>query len=569
MTFLRMNLRTLLVHKTRIAFIAILILFFVVRLPGVTTPFHQDEFKNVVAAETIQSAGSFFAHPPLMQVWFVMGHSLTGGDFFRIWPLLFSLISFIVLYKVVKKRAGENAALASILLFTVSFYSVWGSLMADVDGSVFATLFILAVYASDRWYDSSGKSRYVWIITISSICALGFLLKLSFVLPASAVFTEMLFRGPREGFLKRLREGILAGVGFLALSGIGFFLFKTFYPAFDTALMFSHASSYGGESRNWAQIMFQGLKAVFYTSPLLIVPAFFLHKRDIRDGLIFIIYLVFGFIFYFILFDFSQAALDKYLMFVIIPLSALSGMAIARIFEGEVTEELRRRLWICVLAGTTSLGLVSLTLLDQNVVSLYPKTLWFGRVIHGAWDVLTPFNGGSGPLGFYVSFCFLAVSYIVTGICVVGRFFKPEIRRLTLSAILIMGLSYNIVFIQEFTYGMVNGSVTQVTREAVSYIHYAQQIDRVTTFNDTGAYDLVSIGKYEGRFYAAPQFEEGHKKKFAESSPYFMVVEFPLLYDGFYKTFFRGCDVVFETRSGVIPAYVYECTRAQKALKKL
>jgi hypothetical protein len=545
-------------HKRALAAAGVL-LFIGLRLPGVGLPYHQDEFKNVVAAESFRSAGEFFAHPPLMHVWFVTGHAIFGGDHFRFWPLLWSVAMLLLLFNVVRGRAGEKAAWIACGLFTVSFYSIWGSLMADVDGSILAFLFVAALWAYDRF---RATMRFGWLGALVAICAAGFLVKLSFILVVCAIGVDMLFDGPCERFSRRLIGALSCGAAFAALSAAGLAFFAWADPYFSVHFMLSHAGAAGGVGsggRNWGQVAFQGLKAVFYLSPLLFALLALLRRADISKLRPMAIYLSFGFVFYFILFDFSQAALDKYLMFAIVPLSALCAAALARFGESGEGAAGRRAVTVSIIVA---IALSALNLLPRLAVPLYPKSEWFGRVIHLHWNVLTPFNGGSGPIGFYISFMFIGLSFIAALAAGISGRFAPRLRAGLLAFIVVSGVSYNLVFSEELFWGGINGSVRQATEQALSFIARSPDVSQVLTFNDTGAYELSKMGKYAGRFYATPQFEEGHNKRFLEFSAAggrYLVVEFPLLYDGFYKEYFAKCRALFETKSGDVPAHVYSC----------
>jgi len=129
-----------------------------------------------------------------------------------------------------------------------------------------------------------------------------------------------------------------------------------------------------------------------------------------------------------------------------------------------------------------------------------------------------------------------------------------------LISVLLIGLIYNGVFIEELVYGRINGSAPEVLHEALSFIADNKEIKQVITYNDIGAFELTALNKYGGRFYAAPQFEQSHIERFAAFSGEYLVVNIPLLYQaGFYGKFFSSCQTIFETRSDRIEAKVYHC----------
>jgi hypothetical protein len=66
------------------------------------------------------------------------------------------------------------------------------------------------------------------------------------------------------------------------------------------------------------------------------------------------------------------------------------------------------------------------------------------------------------------------------------------------------------------------------------------------------------MGKYAGRFYAAPQYEDVHQKLFAAHTGQYLVVDIPRWSsESFYGKFFSSCTSVFTSSSGAITASVY------------
>ncbi len=532
-------------------FIGLLILFLLLRLPGITLPYHQDEWKNVSAARSAESAGAFFTHPPVMSLLFVAGHSVFGEDYFRFLPLLFSLASALLLFIIVKKRANEIVALWALFLFTVNFYNIFGSLQPDVDGAILPFLFLLAVYAYDR----------KWVFLLIMTLLAGLLIKLSFILVVGVLVADYIWNHWRELTTKKV---VLGGAGLLVFGLVYIsllYVIQALYSAFSIKGMLGHAGQYSdGTGRNYIQIIVQGVKALYYLSPLLLIPILFLTKEIFRKTRIFFIYLIFGFIFYFILFDFSRGALDKYLMFMIVPLCIISGSIIAKILEtSDRLPKMSKKIFILV-GVALSLTLFDLNFIPQQVLALYPKTEWFSSVLRGHWNILTPFTGGSGPTGFYISFLFIATSFLTSIILGITCLFKKNWRPNLIIVILIIGLAYNLVFAEELLFGKINGNVAQVINRTTDYIQKTITIKKVLTYNDIGAQELSKIGKYAGRFYATPDFEAGHQKKFADFTGQYVVVDIPHLYEnGFYGQFFSNCRVEYETRSSRITGRVYNC----------
>src|SRR3989344_7634969 len=138
-----------------LAFFALLSIFIVVRLPGFGLPFHQDEWKIAEVVRSQIVGGVMSAHPPLYELIFRWSGYLVDADYVRIVPLTFAVISAILLYLVVRRRAGVQAAYVGVALYTVCAYGVYASVMVDVDGAILPTLFLAAVYAYDRFRDAA------------------------------------------------------------------------------------------------------------------------------------------------------------------------------------------------------------------------------------------------------------------------------------------------------------------------------------------------------------------------------------------------------------------------------
>lgn len=539
---------------------AILVLFIALRMPLVQLSYYQDEVKTAAASEiSLAAASALLTHPPLTALLFRADALVFGGTNMRVLPLLFGLLSALLLFVVARKRYTEHAALWATGLYAVVFYGVWASLMVDTDGAILPTLFLAALYCYDT-LSARPKHSLVWAGLLGFVLILGLLVKLSFVLVIGALAVDFLIahrHAIESQHLKRIGVGLLGGGGALVLIFLGI---QVVNPAFQFVGMVAHARAYMHlADRNYLQIVVQSIKAVYYLSPLLIVPLIFLERDLFSKTRVFITYLGLSIIFYLVLFDFSRGALDKYLMVTIIPLCVLSGLVLSRYIS---VAPLPR--WGIGLGSVAAALVIGVSFLPQLVVPLYPKTAWFSSVAHGHLNVLTPFNGGSGPLGFYVSFLVIFAGYACAVIAAVVGFLVPRWRRDALVVVLLVGLAYNALFIEEASSGRLYGSASVALQESLSFIETASSTQKIVTYNDIGAYELSHMGKYAGRFYAAPQFETGHAQQFAAYNGDFLVVGIPPLYDGFYSQYFAKCVSLFQTQSGVITSTVYSCGKAKK-----
>lgn len=546
-------------NKVNRALLFILMLFALIRLPGIDVPYYQDEWKNVNASESMESAGNFFAHPPLMQVMFVIAHNIFGMDWFRVFPLIIGLASAVLLYLVVRRRYGERPAIISLVLFSISFYNILGSLVPDVDGAILPLFFLLALYSYDHFNDGNSLYKKRWFVVFCALCLIGLLIKLSFIIVIGAFILDYAWNRRRDINTRGiLWIGGLISTFVVLYTGI-LLVVEYAYPAFRIDAMLGHAESYSAEAAiSYMQIIVQSMKAIYYLSPILLVPLLFITRDTLKRTSIFFAYILVGLAFYLVLFDFSRGALDKYLIFLVAPLSAICGLILSRLLDQGVDRKVIVKS-LCV-GFAVSVVLVLLNFLPHAVLALHPKTEWFSRVLHGSWNVLTPMTGGSGPLGFYVSFLFIAASFLASLVATVIALLKREWRTYSLAIIFAIAISYNAVFAEEYMYGKINGSTSDVLAKLVSSVRTSDSITQVITYNDIGAHQLSVMNKYAGRFYANPDFEEGHRIRFANFQGHYMVIDIPHLYEnGFYGEFFKGCKVILEESSRAIKGRVYDC----------
>lgn len=552
----RLSIRQRIGKRELLAVFALLLVFVAIRLPGLSLPYHQDEWKTGEIARS-QIVGALSGHPPLTELTYRLGGKILGADNLRIIPLIFGVLSAILLYAVVRRRAGMYAALTALALYAVSMYGVFASLMTDTDGAVLPTLFLIAVYAYDRFRSAaSARESFGWLSVVALALILGLLTKLNAVLIVGALALDYLIE-----MRHRLTRGILIRASLAALGCVGIAAAAIasahfLLPSFDVSQTVVHALYYVRfEGRGYLQILIQAVKALFYLSPLLLVPLVLISKDTFIKNRIFFVYLGLGAFFYFVLFDFSQGALDKYLMYTIVPLSAIIGVILADAMRGLNSRSVSGGALLGAGAATL---LIALNFLSPSVLPLYPKTEWISAIAAGNWNILMPFTGGNGPVGFYVSFLFIAIGFgISAALAILARY--TRLRGALLVALIAVGAVFNGIFVEEFLFGRINGSAPTVLRASLAYIAESN-VKGVITHADTGAYELKGMGKYAGRFYAVPAYEEGHRALFAKHTGEYLVVNVPLLNEGgFYSKFFNTCEVAFATSSGVISAHVYYC----------
>lgn len=567
-------MNTFLSKKGWILFFLIAILFFALRLPGLHIPYHQDEYKWPQYANPALTEPGAVPHPPLTEfIYRVIGHEV-GYNNFRFIPLVFSTINLFLIFYLSKSIFGTSdrfdklaagklevskIALWSTFLFAVSFYSVLASLMVDVDGAVMPFFFLILSIG----YFELKKRNFQFSIfnfTILLIGAIGgILIKISGVLPVVALTLDFALI---KGFFsdkKRFLKFILLGLG-LAVSVVAVLLLaKLLFPFFpieksiDYWKHFANSSSFF--NRGWLQTFIQFTKALMYLSPLLLLLVVFTDKEIFKKLRPLFFFIFIGLTFYLFAFDFSLGALDRYFEFLIIPLCVISGTVLSRLKIEDL--KLNNLIWPVLL----SLVIFSFQFFNHFVPSHYPKTEWLERVISLKWNFLFPFSGGSGPIGFYVSFAFIGIIWLCSVIFVTFTLKKEKLKNGALVAIFVLGLVYNGAFIEEYLFGLINGNPTRLFKEAKKEIVENSNIRQVLVYNDIGGFEIKQTNKYFRRMYAAPQFESEYQKIFHEFGGHLLFIDIPRIAEGsVYVKYMRDyCNPIFQNNDKYITAQVLKC----------
>lgn len=547
--------------KIKIIFFVLLLIFVSVRFFGIPVSYHQDELRIALDIDKpyVWYATNSYGHGPLMNFIYSVSGIFFGSAQMRLFPLLFSIFNFLLLFLLVKKLFGPKSALWSLALYTVSYFSVLASLMIDVDGAVLPFFFLLSLAAFSKWRFLEGDTAsWRWLTITLLALAAGFMVKFSFILAMGVLGVEVFYRIWDKGNKKLIIKYGLGAV--LLLSAMVLILLNTHrvIPDYSIQDAIIHARGFIKFSgRNHFQTIVQTTKALFFASPILIAPLVFIKKEDAYKLRIFITFLVLGLIFYLVLFDFSLGALDKYLQFIIVPLSIIGGVSLSRIFANSEFKKFPSSIIVGVVAACL---LFATQFVGHFVPPLWPKSEWINRVIEFRWNFLMPFTGGSGPVGFYVSWLYIALNWIIVAILVVWSFFKNRRRESLLAIVIVLSVGYNTVFIEEYLFGRINGNVTNLINRAVAFIDKDPHIDKVVKYNNIAGYELAKIHKNDRRLYVAPKYEPFNREEMSKFSGHYLVIDMPRLdQSGFYVKYFSLCDVVYKDFSQKITATIYDC----------
>ncbi len=546
-----------------VALAVIAIVFLCLRIPGLNQPYHQDEYKWAKIVAVNSPLAGTIPHPPLSEKTYILADRVFGNAHLRMMPFVLSMVNLFLVYVVVRKRYGKRVAMWAAALFAISYYSILASLMVDTDGQVLPLFFLLGVYAYDQWQEQKEKKKQIiWFVAFLCALALGMLTKFSFVIPVAAFIVDWAW-SHRESVSAKTRKKILISIGATLVVGVvGFVAAVHFIPALAATQLVTYTSRFFNIAhRNVFQVMVQALKAVMYASPLLIAPLFVARRDVFAKTRLWWIFLSIALMFYLVIFDFSVGALDRYLQAVVVPLVIMSSVFFTEVFEDGWTLT-KKQILLPIVGG---LGILALSFLPQVIPPHHPKTDWLIRVATLKWNFLFPFSGGSGPLGLYVSFLVIGVSFVAAVIlCILIRK-KPLAKKMLVATLLVIGVVYNAVFAEEYLFGKINGYAPVLLQHALAFISADTSIDNVISYNDIGSDELTAMGKSFGRLYIDPQYDQANLKKVNSFSGYYLVIDLPHInQDSMYAKYFSSCTSLYHEVSQRITSDVYDCRKANE-----
>jgi hypothetical protein len=227
-----------------------------------------------------------------------------------------------------------------------------------------------------------------------------------------------------------------------------------------------------------------------------------------------------------------------------------------------IPEEFGAKARMAVFVGMlVSVGLFFLQYIPQFVPALQPKSAWIGRILSLHWNFVYPFSGGSGPLGFYISFLFMGLAWIIAFILFAIGFFKKDLRKTMLLMLIPIGLIYNGMFAEEYLFGFVNGSAPKLVSDVTEFIKNDPDIKMVTVYNDNGGAEIQAIGKYRKRLYTDPKFDINEKVKTLNMyKEFYLEVDIPKIDPtSVYRKYLDSCTTVYDKQDHYISAIVHDC----------
>lgn len=548
---------------TIVALATIVLFALLTRLGALAQPYHHDEYKWALAADVSYEMTDSIPHPFLARTVYEVVGSVIGYEHLRLVPIGISFVVLALLFTYTRRTFGMLAGLSAVGVYVFSAYGLLGSVQIDIDGAFLPLFTLMAFLGYELFLDAKTTKRKTGAFALLvSATVLGFSAKLAFLLVPVTLITHYLLTRPGVGNLikKHLRTLIVTG----GVAGLLLGLALVFWEQIYFFRYVDNFTSFSG--RDYVQVLFQCVKAALYSSPMVL--ALVLGARYVKDLSLWFVFLGANIAFYFVVFDFTHRTFDRYLLFVLLPMAVIVGVAFARAYQA-LTNGMQKR-FLLALLGSGALAFVLTNLiasLPHRVIPLIPKTAFVDSFLSLRLDFLLPMTGGSGPLGFYLPVDALLLLWgcalVALFICFAG---KERMRTYALAVFVGIACAHTAFVTHEYLTGARYGFAPRVVQELLSEIK-KQDVGPILTYNDIGAYELHEIGKYGARFYPHTEFIASNIEKLKAHDGAFLVVGLPLIApDSVYGRFFASCKTLAEATSGVITGKVLNCQDAQEAL---
>lgn len=531
------------------------VLFFLLRIPGLFQPYHQDEYKWAMAVGFEEFSSPSIPHPPLARFLYLVVSTLFGNDYLRLLPMVLSFATLCILFIFVKKYYNTLAAYFSAFLFAIIPYSVLGSLQIDIDGAVLPFFSLITIYAYMLALECNFKNRkHLFIISLGILG--GFISKLSFIIIPITLCVHFIYHrylvdfviNDKKKFIKKVFVGFL---GLVIVIGIAFLLRNNLF-IFRYVKNFTHFSG-----RNYFELFFLSAKALIYLSPLLAI-GLILNLKEWKKVSLWYIFISVSILFYGVVFDFTHRTLDRYFMVMILPLIVIVSVSLSNI----ITSFKKKEIILAVAVGLLMTGIgYSVFSFPHEVLPLNPKSGFIQALTTLNLNILIPLSGGSGPLGFYTSLLGVLVFWIASLVATVFFFINKGGYKKSAAIVLITtSIVYSMFINIEYLRGDFYGSTQRTLHTLVEHIRINSDISKVITYNDSGAYELIQMKKYYKRFYADPAYVVSNKEKFDSFEGHYIIMDFPKINkESFYFKYLETCKIIFKTSDKKIDGYVFDC----------
>ncbi len=469
--------------RRTILILFLLILFFIIlRIPSINHAIANDEYHplRIISSENpsaiIVADGS--GHPPFY-VWMNYLFFLMLGDHnytYRIASLIFSIFSIVLLYLIAKREFGEKTAIISSLIMTISSWFVIGSLQVHLDAPYLVFFYLLVIYLFFKYEDTK---NIAFLILFGIAFGLMMLTKISAILMILIIISFIFFRTDKKWKIKQyILPSIFLFLGLIIF--ITFLLITKIYVEGDGARglnigVLRQTYVVGGEENlglGFSTYLIQlGLAGIFATPLIMILlfPLFGLFRTDkekIKKYFPYLFWIFINLAFYLFLVTGLVPSYERWFIAILPAIAILGARYIA-------TMNFRKKdMLVLLIAAIISIVLFTLlNNLDSDTMSLHPKSDYIDRIKSLDFNFNVPITGNAGPAGFYLSFPSIAVAFVICLIFVLLSLIHKNKSAKRSFFILFLGsaLAFNLLVIEEHSYGLLNYNINSATTELVEW----------------------------------------------------------------------------------------------------
>ena len=505
-------------NRTLLIVLSIIALFLLLRIPALNQEVYGDELYNYYYAYSSYTPhvsfdptaySSFFMSIIFYRLAFTIYPSIIS---LRLVSMLFGLGILLLGMKTLDSFFNRRAAMIFGIIYSLVPWAVFTSVLLDNDGTITTFMFMVLIYFTLKFFHKDnlikdgpvGKTgnRHLIIIGIVS----GAMILLKYALFSSIIVFYILMLAYYLWYVKRMafRKAAYKIYVYCVSTVISTIVLLSLYALLlgPTAVSFlvKHYADIPHNNFTFGGISFTFILEVILLlmmiSPIVIV--FFLKLLDsakgivrregiaghegiirrnntyIKDNYIKDNYIVLISIFYILelsalLYAYNFASMNRYAAFLIVPITLLSAIYLSRFLDN-------KRIWVMAVCSFLLSGVYFLIdLLPHRILDFYPKAAWISSVLHLRWNFFVPINGASGPIGFYISFLSIALSF---GICLIlavwaivllnsrlsGKKKEKNLSRV-MFILSIVALSYCVYVSLQFSYSITSPSISSINRE--------------------------------------------------------------------------------------------------------
>lgn len=477
------------VDYKKILFI-LLVLALIIRLAGINQFFETDEVVwaravkegNLMEVKIPSSLLSLWAIIPFIKIFGVHTWSI------RLPFLIAGMFTILYTFLLGKLLFGKKSALWATAIMSFSAWHVLASLQATYEGSFLTLFFVMSIYYYLKY---EIKQKNISLVFAGISFGLATLSKLTAVLLLPILLIYSITK-TRDILLSTRRMIVLSLIGFVTFLIFPIVSIITKSPAFIVSLYYLlfFPSLLTTNITNISLLIIQFLYAIIWAGPLFIgLPLIRLSERkktNNRKFLVLTIWIIFMIFFYVFIIKDNFRPMERYMMIIIPALSIICGEVLSKIRWDKKLKT------ITAISFPVSFSLMLLmSKINIRFLPFYPKTAFLKEAIMMRWNFFVPFTGSSGPVGFYIKFSIIALSFIFAGVFLIWSILtkikgKKLLSRKLLVIFVAISFAFNIFVLQEYLIGTTSPDINEISWEIIEYANENQLKKPLFIFRNKG-----------------------------------------------------------------------------------